>query len=233
MGSVVTVDRVGPSGQKVLVSYVVAAPPGAEVDVEALRLLAAGRLPDYMVPSAIIVVDRIPLTPAGKLDRRALPEPDLASDTPYRAPRSIAEQTLAAVLADVLGVDRVGVDDDFFRLGGGDSIMSTQVVSRARARGVLVSARDVFERRTVAGLASVAHPVRDDTPSFSRTCRCRVRLRDSCRASRHGIPRPWMCGRWHRCKQVWSFTQCWRRNRPMCMRCRRCWVCPDRCMRTV
>ncbi|WP_255284961.1 non-ribosomal peptide synthetase [Rhodococcus jostii] len=165
VGSVVTVDRVGPSAQKVLVSYVVPA-PGAEVDVEALRLWAAGRLPDYMVPSAIIVVDRIPLTPVGKLDRRALPEPDLASDTPYRAPRSLAEQTVAAVLAEVLGVDRVGLDDDFFRLGG-DSIMSTQVVSRARARGVLVSARDVFERRTVAGLASVAHPVRDeDSVSF-------------------------------------------------------------------
>ncbi|GAF50796.1 putative non-ribosomal peptide synthetase, partial [Rhodococcus wratislaviensis NBRC 100605] len=160
VGSVVTVDRVGPSGQKVLVSYVVPA-PGAEVDIEALRVLAAGRLPDYMVPSAIIVVDRIPLTPVGKLDRRALPEPDLASDTPFRAPRTIAEQTLASVLADVLGVDRVGVDDDFFRLGG-DSIMSTQVVARARARGVLVSARDVFERRTIAGLASVAHPVRDE-----------------------------------------------------------------------
>ncbi|MFC9557915.1 amino acid adenylation domain-containing protein, partial [Rhodococcus sp. NPDC056960] len=160
VGSVVTVDRVGPSAQKVLVSYVVPA-PGAEVDVEALRQLTVGRLPDYMVPSAIIVVDRIPLTPVGKLDRRALPEPDLASDTPYRAPRSIAEQTLAAVLADVLGVDRVGIDDDFFRLGG-DSIMSTQVVSRARSRGVLVSARDVFERRTVAGLASVANPVRDE-----------------------------------------------------------------------
>ncbi|RZL81354.1 MAG: amino acid adenylation domain-containing protein, partial [Rhodococcus sp. (in: high G+C Gram-positive bacteria)] len=160
VGSMVTVDRVGPSAQKVLVSYVVPA-PGAEVDVEPLRLWAAGRLPDFMVPSAIIVVDRIPLTPVGKLDRRALPEPDLASDTPYRAPRSIAEQTLAAVLADVLGVDRVGLDDDFFRLGG-DSIMSTQVVSRARTRGVLVSARDVFERRTVAGLASVANPVRDE-----------------------------------------------------------------------
>ncbi|WP_257890995.1 non-ribosomal peptide synthetase [Rhodococcus sp. USK10] len=160
VGSVVTVDRVGPSAQKVLVSYVVPA-PGAEVDVEALRQLAAGRVPDYMVPSAIVVVDRIPLTPVGKFDRGALPDPDLASGTPYRAPRSIAEQTLAAVLADVLGVDRVGVDDDFFRLGG-DSIMSTQVVSRARARGVLVSARDVFERRTVAGLASVANPLRDE-----------------------------------------------------------------------
>ncbi|MFF2115569.1 amino acid adenylation domain-containing protein, partial [Rhodococcus koreensis] len=160
VGSVVTVDRVGPSAQKVLVSYVVPA-PGAEVDIEALRQLAAGRVPDYMVPSAIVVVDRIPLTPVGKFDRGALPDPDLASVTPYRAPRSIAEQTLAAVLADVLGVDRVGVDDDFFRLGG-DSIMSTQVVSRARAQGVLVSARDVFERRTVAGLASVANPLRDE-----------------------------------------------------------------------
>ncbi|MBO0856558.1 MAG: non-ribosomal peptide synthetase, partial [Nocardia sp.] len=103
----------------------------------------------------IMVLDRIPLTPVGKLDRRALPEPVFTSEAAYQAPRNPLEHTVAEVFAEVLGVDRVGVDDSFFALGG-DSIVSIQLVSRARARGVVFSPRDVFEQRTVAGLAAVA-----------------------------------------------------------------------------
>ena len=112
-------------------------------------------LTDYMVPDTIMVLDQLPLTPNGKLDRKALPEPTFVSDEVFRAPESSVEQTIANLFAEVLGVDRVGVDDSFFALGG-DSIISIQLVSRAKARGVVFSPRDVFEAKTVAGLAEVA-----------------------------------------------------------------------------
>ncbi|MET8878885.1 condensation domain-containing protein, partial [Nocardia sp. NPDC004604] len=113
------------------------------------------RLPSYMVPSSIMVLDRIPLTPVGKLDRKALPDPVFLADKPFRAPRTPIEHTIAQAFADILGTETIGLDDSFFALGG-DSIMSIQLVTRARAAGVAFSARDVFERKTVAGLAQVA-----------------------------------------------------------------------------
>ncbi|MEV8536217.1 amino acid adenylation domain-containing protein [Streptomyces sp. NPDC051211] len=126
----------------------------AGVSVQELRRFVSARLPEYMVPSAFVVLDRLPLTPNGKLDRAALPAPVFKGEV-YRAPSNEVEETLAAVFAEVLGVDRVGVDDDFFAVGG-DSIRSIQVVSRARARGVEVSPREVFQCRTVAELALIA-----------------------------------------------------------------------------
>ncbi|RAG85060.1 hypothetical protein DN069_13970 [Streptacidiphilus pinicola] len=126
----------------------------AGVSVAELRRFAAARLPEFMVPSLFVTVDRIPRTPTGKLDRAALPAPVL-QERAYRAPVSPTEQVLAAVFAEVLGVDRVGVDDDFFAVGG-DSIRSIQVVSRARAREVHVTPREVFQLRTVAELALLA-----------------------------------------------------------------------------
>ncbi|MEU6088790.1 amino acid adenylation domain-containing protein [Streptomyces sp. NPDC047085] len=126
----------------------------AGVSVPELRKFVSARLPEFMVPSAFVVLDRLPLAPNGKLDRRALPAPVFKNEA-YRAPSTETEQVLAAVFAEVLGVDRVGVDDDFFVVGG-DSIRSIQVVSRARARGVEVTPREVFQNRTVAELAQVA-----------------------------------------------------------------------------
>ncbi|MDC2961524.1 AMP-binding protein, partial [Streptomyces gilvifuscus] len=126
----------------------------AGVSVPELRRFVSGRLPEYMVPSAFVVLDRLPLAPNGKLDRAALPKPVFRGEK-YREPSSEAEKVLAAVFAEVLGADRVGVDDDFFAVGG-DSIRSIQVVSRARARGVEVTPREIFQQRTVAGLAAVA-----------------------------------------------------------------------------
>ncbi|MGC0419794.1 amino acid adenylation domain-containing protein, partial [Embleya sp. AB8] len=125
----------------------------AGVSVAELRRFMAERLPDYMVPSLFVVLDRLPLTATGKLDRGALPEPVFGGGG-YRAPGGAAERVLAEVYADVLDVERVGVDDDFFA-SGGDSIRSIQVVARARARGVVVSTREVFEHRTVARLAEL------------------------------------------------------------------------------
>ncbi|NUP26546.1 MAG: amino acid adenylation domain-containing protein, partial [Nocardia sp.] len=149
-----TVGHRGSSGSASLVSYVVAA-PGRSIDIAILTGYLGGRLPSYMVPSTIMVLDHLPLTPTGKLDRKALPEPVFAGDAEFRAPETPVERSIARAFAEVLGTDDIGLDDSFFALGG-DSIMSIQLVTRARAAGVLFSAREVFERKTVAGLARIA-----------------------------------------------------------------------------
>ncbi|MEC3955141.1 amino acid adenylation domain-containing protein [Nocardia sp. CDC153] len=139
-----------------LVSYVHAA-PGFSIDTAELLARAERTLPAHMVPASIIVLDEIPLTPAGKLDRRALPEPQLEV-TEYRAPQTPAQQAVAEVIAEVLHLDRVGLDDDFFTLGV-DSITAIQIVSRARARGLGFKPKEMFAARTVAALAELAVPV--------------------------------------------------------------------------
>ena len=108
-----------------------------------------------MVPAAITVLASIPLTTVGKLDRRALPEPTYAEATEFRAARTEAERVISELFCEVLGLPEVGIDDSFFALGG-DSIISIQLVSRAKARGVVFSPRDVFEQRTVLGLAAIS-----------------------------------------------------------------------------
>ncbi|MCA1705483.1 MAG: condensation domain-containing protein, partial [Actinobacteria bacterium] len=111
---------------------------------------------DYMVPAAFVVLDQLPLNPNGKLDRRALPAPDHSTGTSrgYVEPRTDAERILAEIWAEVLGVQQVGVEDNFFELGG-DSILSIQVVSRARKAGLeSLLPRDVFRHPTVAALVT-------------------------------------------------------------------------------
>ena len=125
-------------------------------DPQALRAALSGQLPDYMVPSAIVVLDALPLTPNGKLDRRALPEPAVSGRGLLRLPRTPQEEVLCGLFAEVLGVERVGLDDNFFELGG-DSIMSIQLVSRARRAGLVITARDgvpASERCDAVGVAS-------------------------------------------------------------------------------
>ncbi|WP_448681025.1 amino acid adenylation domain-containing protein [Pseudomonas nicosulfuronedens] len=121
-----------------------------------LRAALLDELPDYMVPAQIVQLERMPLTPNGKLDRKALPEPDFSLlQKTFRAPQSEREQTLAAIWCAVLGLERVGLDDNFFELGG-DSIVSIQVVSRARAAGLQLSPKDLFQHQTLQALARVA-----------------------------------------------------------------------------
>ncbi|WP_411055546.1 amino acid adenylation domain-containing protein [Streptomyces sp. E11-3] len=130
-----------------------------------LRGFVADRLPRFMVPAAFVVLDRLPLTPNGKLDRDALPVPEFTGET-YRAPRTSAEETIAGLFAEVLGRERVGVDDDFFTLGG-DSIQAIQVVTRARAQRLTLSPGEVFQHRTVAELAAHAHGRADTEPELA------------------------------------------------------------------
>ncbi|WP_199896765.1 non-ribosomal peptide synthetase, partial [Streptomyces niger] len=153
----VVLARQEDSGRRRLVAYVVPERAEAEPGISELRTHLSGRLPDYMVPALFVTLDRLPRTPNGKVDRRSLPEPEAQADrhaTEYTAPRDATEETLAAVWADVLGVERVGIHDNFFDLGG-DSILSIQVVSRARQAGLLLTSKLLFLHQTVAALAGV------------------------------------------------------------------------------
>ena len=150
----VVIAREDRPGDKRLVGYVTESTTGT-VDPAAARTALAERLPAYMVPAAVVVIDAWPLTPNNKLDTRALPAPEYQDADRYRAPATPVEEILAGIYAQVLGLERVGVDDSFFDLGG-DSISSMQVVARARAAGVLCRPRDIFVEQTVAGVARVA-----------------------------------------------------------------------------
>ncbi len=131
-----------------LVAYV-----AGDVAVEDLRRSLRERLPDYMVPAVFVTIAALPLTANGKVDRKALPAPEQpAAREGYVAPRTREEEVLAGVWAQVLRLPRVGVNDNFFELGG-DSILSVQIVSRARQAGLLFTVRQIFEHQTVAGLA--------------------------------------------------------------------------------
>ncbi|WP_413467053.1 amino acid adenylation domain-containing protein [Mycolicibacterium sp. 120270] len=137
-------------GDKRLVGYVV-----GTVDPATVRATLAEKLPGYMVPAAVVVIDALPLTVNGKLDVRALPAPEYQEVDHYRAPGNATEVALATVYAEVLGLERVGVDDSFFELGG-DSILSMQVVARALGLGLQLRPRDIFVEQSVARLARVA-----------------------------------------------------------------------------
>jgi len=152
------IGREDTPGDKRLVAYVVAA-PRASLDGAALlevRDLIAAQLPPYMIPSAFVVMERLPLTSSGKVDRSRLPVPDAASllrDRPMVAPRTPLERTLCDIWRGVLRTGRVGVEDDFFTLGG-DSILMISVIARSREAGLRFSPRDVYAHPTIAALAA-------------------------------------------------------------------------------
>jgi amino acid adenylation domain-containing protein/non-ribosomal peptide synthase protein (TIGR01720 family) len=141
------------TSNKYLVAYYVSK---GKLDEEAILAYLANELPEYMVPSILMRLDRLPLTINGKLDRKALPDPEFISSNSYVAPRNKLESKVCGIYAEVLGLaeGHVGIKDDFFRLGG-DSIVSIQLVSRLRQRlGLQVSVKDVFSNKTVEKLYS-------------------------------------------------------------------------------
>ncbi|KIO49753.1 phosphopantetheine-binding protein, partial [Nitrosospira sp. NpAV] len=146
----VVVAGEGPSGTggARLVAYV-SPQAGAQVDNAALREALGQALPDYMIPAAIVVLERLPLNPNGKVDRKALPEPEFTGMDHYEAPQGEVEEVLAGIWAEVLGIGRVGRNDNFFELGG-DSILSLQIVTKVRRAGWKITPRQLFERQTIA-----------------------------------------------------------------------------------
>ncbi|MEV7099818.1 condensation domain-containing protein, partial [Amycolatopsis sp. NPDC051045] len=139
-------------GGKRLAGYLVGVEGGTTLDAGAVRSTAQQLLPDYMVPSALVVLDELPLTEHGKVDREALPAPDFRAEVVGRRPRNTVETVVCDILAEVLSVPRVYIDDNFFALGG-DSISAIQVAGRARTAGIELTPRDILERRTPAAIA--------------------------------------------------------------------------------
>ncbi|WP_087687508.1 non-ribosomal peptide synthetase [Pandoraea sp. PE-S2R-1] len=162
---------------------------GRTPDTTALRAALEAALPAPLVPSAIVALDTLPMTPGGKLDRRALPAPSFEQGG-YVAPSGERESALAEVWADVLGLARVGRNDNFFSLGG-DSILVLRVVARAAARGIAISPRQMFVHRSLAALASASLEMTDAAlPPIARTRRSRSALPMS-----HAQRRLWFL--WH------------------------------------
>ncbi|MDQ2814709.1 MAG: non-ribosomal peptide synthetase [Actinomycetota bacterium] len=148
----VVVAREVENGEKRLIAYVVGEVGTEQVDLGGLRAHAAELLPEYMVPSAFVMLDSLPLTPNGKVDRQALPEPVMAGSSPYRAPQTARQQTLCSLFAEVLRVPRVGVDDSFFDLHG-ESLSAMRLVSSIQdCLGVELLISDIFDAPTVAEL---------------------------------------------------------------------------------
>jgi amino acid adenylation domain-containing protein len=161
------------AGEKCLVAYVVRR-PGVAWDLAELRGFLGGQLPEYMVPSAFVELAALPLTPSGKVDRRALPAPEaglLARDAAYVAPESDAERLIAEIWSELLGVPRIGLDDNFFHLGG-HSLLATRLVARIRARTTLeLPLRALFERPTLRGAVAALAALAGDRATLEEVAR--------------------------------------------------------------
>ncbi len=153
----VVIDRLH-QGQSILSAYLVA---DAAMTVAQVRDGATAKLPEYMVPASINLLAAIPLTLNGKLDRQALPAPHFASDEGYVAPSSELEQTLCVIWQEILGLERVGVRDNFFHIGG-DSILAIRVVGQVQAAGLAMSVRQLFTHPSIAQLGSALKPAEAD-----------------------------------------------------------------------
>ncbi|MGW8378384.1 amino acid adenylation domain-containing protein [Streptomyces sp. ODS28] len=162
----VVVAREDRPGVKRLVGYVVPE-AGASLDMAAVREELAAAVPEFMVPAVLVPLEAVPLTPNGKVDRAALPEPDVAAGEGREAATAV-EEVFVSAIARVLGLEHVSADESFFDLGG-DSILALRVVALARDEGWAIGARDVFRQRTAEGLARVARPLDGKDAAEDRT----------------------------------------------------------------
>nr|WP_267885160.1 non-ribosomal peptide synthetase [Streptomyces rimosus] len=163
--------RTDASGTARLVGYVVAAPEGTAPEPGAVREFLRTRLPEHMVPAAVVPLDTLPTTVGGKLDRRALPDPGFAASADGRAPRTTEEEVLCGLFAEVLRLPTVGVDDSFFDLGG-DSLLATRLAARIRTvLGTELDLRALFAAPTVAGTAGRLRTARRPRPALRPAAR--------------------------------------------------------------
>ncbi|UCH94058.1 MAG: amino acid adenylation domain-containing protein [Candidatus Aminicenantes bacterium] len=147
-------------GNKYLCAYIVSASNIQDLE---LKEYLSKQVPDYMIPSCFVFLDKIPLTSTGKVDSKALPQPGLTAGPDYAAPRDEVEKRLVEVWQDVLGIERVGIMDNFFQMGG-DSIKAMQVVSRLKTRGLNLKINDLFSQPTIKQLAGCVTPVTGQIP---------------------------------------------------------------------
>ena len=162
----VVIAKASQSGVR-LVAYV-AASVDSVLDTNELKATLGKSLPDYMVPSIIVLLDALPLNPNGKIDRKALPDPEFLSNKEYAAAEGEVETCLAQIWCEVLGIEQIGRHDNFFELGG-DSILSLQIVARMRQSGWKISPKQLFEHQTVSALAGVAQLIVGDFEIVSKT----------------------------------------------------------------
>ncbi|MBA6436217.1 non-ribosomal peptide synthetase [Streptomyces sp. GMR22] len=164
VGHVAVVVREDRPGDRRLVAYVV---PDEDVDTGGLREYVAERLPEYMVPTAVVALDALPVTVNGKLDRAALPAPDFTDAAEGRGPRTPTEEVLCRLYGEILGLERVSAEASFFELGG-DSILTMLLVSVARRAGLVIAPYQVFELATPARLADIAEPLDESAATGDR-----------------------------------------------------------------
>lgn len=146
------------NGNQQLVSYFVQSKDRIELSIDKLRKKLTETLPDYMIPSLFVKLETMPLTPNGKIDKKALPDPEgiIETSNKYVAPKTETEKDLANIWKDVLRIEKIGINDNFIELGG-DSIIAIQVVSRARQKNIYLTPTDIFKNQTIAELAKVSN----------------------------------------------------------------------------
>ena len=154
VGQAVVVVSDVPGLGRSLIAYVTAAGEAGTVEIDRIRARVAAALPEYMIPAAYVAIDEIPITAHGKIDRKALPEPQIVVATAYREPATDTERQVADLFAELLSRDAVGADDSFFELGG-HSLLATKLVAAVRARcRVDIGVQEIFELGTVSGIAA-------------------------------------------------------------------------------
>ncbi|NET02964.1 MAG: amino acid adenylation domain-containing protein, partial [Sphaerospermopsis sp. SIO1G1] len=151
--SVVVIREEHP-GSKRLVAYIVSENP---LETSEIRQYLKGKLPEYMIPSAFVYLEILPLTPNGKVDKRALPEPQINTEISdnYVAPKTEIETKLVEIWQQILGIEKIGINDNFFTLGG-DSILSIQIIAKAKQAGIEITIKQLFANQTIAEIAAVA-----------------------------------------------------------------------------